>query len=140
MLFFGEYRHTLDAKNRIFIPAKYRETLGESFYITRRMERALAIYPESEWRKLTEKINMIPDSAISAVKQFLFSKTFQVSPDSQGRIVLPPDLLKYAKIEKNAVIIGSGEYLEVWSEVLWSEKEENFDTAALTELLRQVGL
>lgn len=140
MLFFGEYRHTLDAKNRIFVPARYREALGETFYITRRMETALAIYPEKEWIKLTEKINMIPDSAISAVKQFLFSKTYQVSPDAQGRIVLPPDLLKYAKIEKNAVIIGSGEYLEVWSDVLWEEKESNIDTAALTELLRQVGL
>lgn len=140
MLFFGEYRHTLDAKNRIFVPARYREALGETFYITRRMETALAIYPESEWIKLTEKINTIPDSAISAVKQFLFSKTYQVSPDAQGRIVLPPDLLKYAKIEKNAVIIGSGEYLEVWSDVLWEEKESNIDTAALTELLRQVGL
>ena len=140
MLFFGEYRHTLDAKNRIFIPAKYREGLGESFYVTRRMETALAIYPEEEWIKLTEKINNIPDTAISAVKQFLFSKTFQVSPDAQGRNVRPPDLLKYAKIEKNAVIIGSGQYLEIWSEALWAEKEANIDTAALTELLRQVGL
>ena len=140
MQFYGEYRHTIDAKNRIFIPAKYREGLGESFYVTRRLETALAIYPAEEWNKLTEKINMIPDTAISAVKQFLFSKTFEVSPDSQGRIVLPPDLLKYAQIEKNAVIIGSGGYLEIWAEPLWNEKEANVDRAALTAILQQVGL
>ena len=140
MLFVGEFHHTLDAKNRIFIPAKYRTSLGDSFYITRKMERCLAIYSEAEWTKMTDKLNTLPDSVVGAIKQFLYSKTVSVTPDGQGRIVLPPELMQYAAIEKNAVIIGVGDHLQIWSDALWSEKENTMDTAALMEQLRQLGL
>ena len=140
MLFVGEFHHTLDAKNRIFIPAKYRTALGDSFYITRKMERCLAIYSEAEWTKMTDKLNTLPDSVVGAIKQFLYSKTVSVTPDGQGRIVLPPELMQYAAIEKNAVIIGVGDHLQIWSDALWSEKENAMDTAALMEQLRQLGL
>ena len=140
MLFVGEFHHTLDAKNRIFIPAKYRTALGDSFYITRKMERCLAIYSEAEWAKMTDKLNTLPDSVVGAIKQFLYSKTVSVTPDGQGRIVLPPELMQYAAIEKNAVIIGVGDHLQIWSDALWSEKENTMDTAALMEQLRQLGL
>ncbi len=140
MLFVGEFHHTLDAKNRIFIPAKYRTALGDSFYITRKMERCLAIYSEAEWTKMTDKLNTLPDSVVGAIKQFLYSKTVSVTPDGQGRIVLPPELMQYAAIEKNAVIIGVGDHLQIWSDALWSEKENTMDTAALMEQLRQLGL
>ena len=140
MLFVGEFHHTLDAKNRIFIPAKYRTALGDSFYITRKMERCLAIYSETEWTKMTDKLNTLPDSVVGAIKQFLYSKTVSVTPDGQGRIVLPPELMQYAAIEKNAVIIGVGDHLQIWSDALWSEKENTMDTAALMEQLRQLGL
>lgn len=140
MLFVGEFHHTLDAKNRIFIPAKYRTALGDPFYITRKMERCLAIYSEAEWTKMTDKLNTLPDSVVGAIKQFLYSKTVSVTPDGQGRIVLPPELMQYAAIEKNAVIIGVGDHLQIWSDALWSEKENTMDTAALMEQLRQLGL
>ena len=140
MLFVGEFHHTLDAKNRIFIPAKYRTALGDSFYITRKMQRCLAIYSEAEWTKMTDKLNTLPDSVVGAIKQFLYSKTVSVTPDGQGRIVLPPELMQYAAIEKNAVIIGVGDHLQIWSDALWSEKENTMDTAALMEQLRQLGL
>ena len=140
MLFVGEFHHTLDAKNRIFIPAKYRTALGDSFYITRKMERCLAIYSEAEWTKMTDKLNTLPDSVVGAIKQFLYSKTVSVTPDGQGRIVLPPELMQYAAIEKNAVIIGVGDHLQIWSDALWSEKENTMATAALLEQLRQLGL
>ena len=138
--FVGEYRHSLDSKNRLFIPAKYRDMLGDSFYITRKMEKCLAIYSESEWIKLTDKLNTLPDSVVGSIKQFLYSKTISVSPDSQGRVVLPPELLTYAGIEKNTVIIGVGDHLQIWSDNLWQEKENAIDTAALMEQLRQLGL
>ncbi|MBQ8859032.1 MAG: division/cell wall cluster transcriptional repressor MraZ [Clostridia bacterium] len=140
MLFVGEHKHSLDAKNRLFIPAKYRDMLGDSFYITRKMEKCLAIYSESEWNKLTDKLNTLPDSVVGSIKQFLYSKTISVSPDSQGRVVLPPELLAYAGIEKNTVIIGVGDHLQIWSDGLWEEKENAIDTAVLMEQLRQLGL
>ena len=140
MLFVGEYKHSIDAKNRLFIPAKYRDMLGESFYITRKMEKCLAIYSESEWSKLTDKLNTLPDSVVGSIKQFLYSKTISATPDSQGRVVLPPELLGYASIDKNAVIIGVGDHLQIWSDKLWEEKENTIDTEALMEQLRQLGL
>lgn len=140
MLFVGEYKHSLDAKNRLFIPAKYRDMLGDSFYITRKMEKCLAIYSEAEWNKLTDKLNTLPDSVVGSIKQFLYSKTISVSPDSQGRVVLPPELLTYASIDKNTVIIGVGDHLQIWSDKLWEEKESAIDTAVLMEQLRQLGL
>ncbi len=140
MLFVGEHKHSLDAKNRLFIPAKYRDMLGDSFYITRKMEKCLAIYSESEWNKLTDKLNTLPDSVVGSIKQFLYSKTISASPDSQGRVVLPPELLSYAGIEKNTVIIGVGDHLQIWSDGLWEEKENAIDTAVLMEQLRQLGL
>ena len=140
MLFVGEYKHSIDAKNRLFIPAKYRDMLGESFYITRKMEKCLAIYSETEWSKLTDKLNTLPDSVVGSIKQFLYSKTISATPDSQGRVVLPPELLSYASIDKNTVIIGVGDHLQIWSDKLWEEKENAIDTEALMEQLRQLGL
>ena len=140
MLFVGEYKHSIDAKNRLFIPAKYRDMLGESFYITRKMEKCLAIYSEAEWSKLTDKLNTLPDSVVGSIKQFLYSKTISATPDSQGRVVLPPELLSYASIDKNTVIIGVGDHLQIWSDQLWEEKENAIDTEALMEQLRQLGL
>lgn len=140
MMLLGEYRHTIDAKNRVFIPAKLREQLGETFVMTRKMEHCLALYSEYEWEKFAEKINTLPDSLVGAIKQFLFPKSVTVTPDSQGRIVIPSDLGQYAKLDKNAVIAGVGDHAEIWAEDLWTEKENNCDIAALTEQLRALGL
>ena len=107
MLFVGEYKHTIDAKNRLFIPAKYRDMLGESFYITRKMEKCLAIYSEAEWSKLTDKLNTLPDSVVGSIKQFLYSKTISATPDSQGRVVLPPNcslMLPLTKTPSSSVL------------------------------------
>ena len=141
MLFVGEFFHTLDAKNRIFIPSKLREELGEHFYIARKMNKTcLAVYPEEEMKKIFEKINQVPDSTVSAVKEFLFPKTIDVAPDSNGRIVLPQSILDYAKIDKNAVIIGAGNHLQIWSDVLWAQEEAKRDMSAIREMLASIGL
>lgn len=141
MLFVGEYKHTLDAKNRIFIPAKYRDALGEAFYITRKMNKAcLAIYTEEAMEEIGEKVNQIPDSYAAEIKEFLFSKCVIVSSDSNGRIVIPPELLRHAGIEKNAVIIGAGNHLQIWSDVAWAEEEANRDMTLLRSKLASIGL
>ena len=90
--------------------------------------------------KLADKLNTLPDSIVGSIKQFLYSKNISVTPDSQGRIVLTPELLRYAAIDKNAVIIGVGDHLQVWSDTLWDEKEQSFDTNELAASLRELGL
>lgn len=143
MAFVNEYRHTLDAKNRIFIPAKFREELGDTFYITRKIAtRSLAVYSEAEWDKMTERINALPDSSVLDIKEFLFSKTISVSPDAQGRVMLTPPLVSYAEIDKSksAVIVGVGDHIQIWSAPLWDEHEEKRNMADLFEKLKQLGL
>ena len=139
-LFCREYRDSLDAKNRIFIPAKYREILGDSFIITRRLDTCLALYTNEEWEKYSEKIKALPDSVAMELKRFIFPKTLLAEPDSQGRVIIPNDLKEYAQLEKNAVIIGVGDHAEIWSESLWDEREKTKDIEGLRELMRQLGL
>ena len=141
MTLLGEYRHSVDAKNRLFIPAKFREEFGESLYVTRKMgEECLAVYSEEEWKKLAEKLNTLPDSQVGMLKRFVFSKTAQVTPDTHGRILIPSALLQYASIDKNVVIAGVGDHLQIWNEAMWDTNESELDLDEIASLFRQLGL
>ena len=141
MPFVGEFSHTLDVKNRVFMPAKFREQLGESFYITRKMNKnCLAVYSESEMEKISERINSFPDSEVSEIKEFLFSKTILATPDANGRVVLTPSILSYARIEKSVVIVGVGNHVQIWSEALWEEEEAGRDLVDIRRKLASIGL
>ena len=137
----GEYYHTLDAKNRLFIPAKHREVLGETFYITRKMgDKCLAIYSAEEWEKLSAKLTEFPDSVVKSLKKFLYSKTISVAPDAQGRVMLTPALIEYSGIDKNVAVIGCGDHAQIWAEDAWKEDEQNLDASEMQELLIKLGL
>ena len=83
MALFGEYRHSLDTKKRIFIPAKLRDGLSETLYITRGIDNCLLIFSEDEWNRITEKLLSITDELAGITKLYLFPKTIDVTPDSQ---------------------------------------------------------
>ena len=137
----GEYRHVIDAKNRLFIPAKMREDLGEVFYVTRKItEHCLAIYSEEEWQKFSLKLNSLPDSKVGKIKQFIFSKTAQLSPDSHGRILLPANLVSYANLEKNVVIVGAGDQIQIWNEEAWDKNQEEIDLVEMEATLAEFGM
>ncbi len=142
MALLGEHRHVVDPKNRLFIPAKFREDLGDSFYVTRKiMEPCLAIYSEEEWQKFSEKLNSLPDSKVGKIKQFIFSKTAQVTPDSHGRILVPANILGYAgvtKDDRNVVIAGISDHVQIWNEAAWDKKEQDLDIAEMEELFTQL--
>ena len=141
MPFVGEFSHTLDVKNRVFMPAKFREQLGEAFYVTRKMNKnCLAVYSESEMEKISEMINRFPDSEVSEIKTFLFSKTVYVTPDANGRVVLIPSILSYAQIEKNVVIVGVGTHVEIWSDKLWEREEADRNLESIRSKLASIGL
>lgn len=141
--FYGTFLHTIDPKNRVFIPAKLRAELGDSFYITRKISTtALAIYTQAEWDALQAKLNSLPDSVVGNIKLFLFSHSVNVSPDSQGRILLPPDLTAYAEIEKELAIVGVGNHVLIYALHRWQEEEAaqlaNMDK--LCDTMREIGL
>ena len=137
-MFLGEYSHALDAKNRIFIPAKYRDELGETFVITKSVDKCLTVYTMTEWEKVKEKLDSMPSAKSRQIKRFIFANADELRCDSQGRVLISAPLRLYAGIDKNAVIIGVGSYLEIWAEEEWAKacgEEEAADIAKLMEEL-----
>ena len=119
----GTYEHSIDAKGRLFIPAKLREELGVTFYLAMGVDECLAIYPQETWNRFTEKFASLPMSQSKAMRP-LFAKAAKCELDSQGRIVIPQKLRKYAGLEKDAVIIGVNDRAEIWSAETWNAREE----------------
>ncbi len=119
----GTYEHALDAKGRLFIPAKLREELGVSFYLTMGIDACLAIYPQTTWDRFTETFASLPMSQ-SKVMRPLFANAVKCEPDSQGRIVVPQKLRDYAGLQKDVVIIGVHDRAEIWSDDAWNAQEE----------------
>ena len=128
----GEYHHSIDEKKRIIIPSRFREELKDTFVITRGIENCLFIYSLEEWRKITDKLETLPFTKKDARQfiRFFLSGATEAQFDKQGRIVITTPLLEYAKIEKDCVIIGAGERLEIWSENAWN----NFFNEASTNM------
>ena len=119
----GTYEHSIDAKGRLFIPAKLREELGVTIYLAMGVDECLAIYPQETWNRFTEKFASLPMSQSAAMRP-LFANASKCELDSQGRIVIPQKLRKYAGLEKDAVIIGVNDRAEIWSAETWNAREE----------------
>ena len=136
----GTYEHSIDAKGRLFIPAKLREELGDTFYLAVGVDACLAIYPLETWRRFTEKFASLPMSQSKAMRP-LFANAAKCEPDSQGRIVVPQSLRKFAMLEKDAVIIGVHNRAEIWSAERWkTEEEEEMTPEKMNEILNGLGL
>ncbi len=137
----GEYKHNLDPKNRIFIPAKHREELGENFVVAKSIrESCLRIYSMEEWEEYIRPIASLDGKDKERIVRALSRNAAQVSPDAQGRIVLTPDLIGYAQITKNAVIVGCGKYAEIWSDTNYAAMVDDEDLGSMRELLESYGL
>ena len=140
MSFVGSYSHSLDAKKRVFVPAKFREDLGNTFYVTRKFDTYLSIYTEEEWAAYLEKLEKLPESVAAEVQEFILGGAQKCVPDNSGRIIIDDKLLKHAGITKNIVFVGAGRQIRVWSEELWNEREKNRDFEKMREVLRDFGL
>ncbi|HOB28161.1 MAG: division/cell wall cluster transcriptional repressor MraZ [Dethiobacteria bacterium] len=138
-MFTGEYQHTLDNKGRVIIPARLREGLGESFIITRGLDRCIFVYHLDEWARIEQKVKELPLTRrdARAFSRYLFSGAAEVEIDRQGRVLIPQSLREYAGIEKEVMIIGVSNRVEVWSEEAWKEyiSAENLDFEAAAEKL-----
>ena len=118
----GQYEHSIDPKNRINFPAKFREQLGENFILTVGLDECIAVYSAEEWDKLEQKINQLPMSRGRSVKRYFFSNAVTVEPDKQGRILLPAELRSYAGLEKAVTIIGNRNHAEIWATDVWNAR------------------
>ncbi len=137
----GEFRHVLDSKNRIFIPAKYREELGASFMVTRSIRgNFICFYSMEAWEEFIAPLKSVPRKTAEDTLRYLYRTAADVTPDAQGRILLPQQLVSHAGISKNAVVIGCGDYGEIWSEENYTEKIENENADGIREALELLGL
>lgn len=135
----GHYSHTIDEKNRLFIPVKHRDQLGEIFMVTHLVDKCLSLYSMEEWEKLTDKVNALPQVKARDVFRFLFASAVEAQPDKQGRIVIPQELREYAELEKVSVVIGAGNHAEIWSEANWAQKKLELESPAMLDTLIELG-
>ena len=121
-MFMGEYHHTIDEKGRIIIPSKFREDLGEKFIITRGIENCLFVYSLSSWEKITNKLESFPFTKKDARQfvRFFLSGATTAEFDKQGRVNVTSPLISYADLQKDCVVIGTGDRLEIWSQENWN--------------------
>lgn len=140
----GEYLHTFDAKGRLILPAKFREELGEVFIVTKGLDNCLFVYAKEEWAILEGKLKQLPlgKPEARAFVRFFFAGAAEVECDKQGRVLLPPNLRDYAKLDKEIIILGVSNRVEVWSKTVWDAYNEQISptVASMAEHLVDLGI
>lgn len=141
-MFMGEYNHTLDAKGRLIIPSRFRESLGDTFVVTKGLDGCLFVYDNSEWTIFEEKLKGLPLTNKDARQfvRFFLAGAAEVEVDKQGRILLPGSLRDYAGMEKDVVLIGVGSRVEIWSRERYEGTATYEDMDEIAEHMSGLGL
>ncbi len=143
-MFIGEYTHSVDVKGRVSIPAKFREELGESFILTKGLDNCLFIYSMDEWSILENKLKQLPltNRDARAFVRFFFSGATECELDSQGRIRIKNNLREHANLQKDAVIIGVGTRVEIWSNAEWQKynSDDNLSYDEIASKMAELGI
>ena len=121
----GEFQHNMDAKGRVTIPARFREDLGDMFYVTKGLYGCLFVLSPAQWEKLLEKMSSLPLSKARSLQRFFFSGAAEAEPDKQGRILIPAALREYAGLEKDVTVIGAATRAEIWDTAKWTQYNES---------------
>ena len=120
----GEFEHTIDDKNRLTLPAKFRQALSGGLVITRGMEGCLSCYPKADWERLVESrlagLNPLSREG-RLMHRYFFAGAAEAEPDKQGRVMLPAPLAKHAGIEREVVVAGLNDHLEIWDRAAWRD-------------------
>ena len=122
-MFMGEYHHSIDEKGRIIIPSKFRSELGDSFVITRGLENCLFVYSLVEWNKIVDRLKKLPFTKRDArnFTRFFLSGATVTELDKQGRANISSTLIDFANLEKECIVIGVNDRLEIWAKDNWEE-------------------
>ena len=126
MSFMGTYQNNVDPKGRVSIPVKYREALGERFFVTKGFDSCIDIYTVEEWEKFAEKLHKLSVTKrdMRDFVRFIFGNATEVELDKQGRILLPAMLRETVGIEKEVIVMGVGNKVEIWDKVAWDERQQ----------------
>lgn len=140
----GEYKHTLDDKNRLSLPAKFRGEMGKKIVITPGLDRCLFVFTMKEWQKISARLSesSLLQSDNRSFNRFMFGQATEADVDTNGRVLIPDFLQNWATLKKNVVLIGVQSRVEIWSEKLWEEYKSGVEKKAdqLAEKLGQAGV
>jgi MraZ protein len=140
----GEYKHTLDPKKRLSIPSKWRRDLGQTLIVTRGLDNCLFVYPQAEWKQITEKIGQLPlgQADTRSFNRFFLSGAVEIEVDSVGRILVPDFLKEFAGLDTKVVLAGIYNRVEIWGENKWEEYKRKIENQAdaLAEKLGEIGV
>ena len=137
----GEFNHSIDAKGRIIVPAKFREDLGEEFVVTLGLDGCLFLYPDSEWREFVEQLKHLPGNRQARqLQRYFLAGATTCEVDKQGRILIPAKLREHAKLEKEVVFVGVLGKIEIWSKELWDANDDYGDMEAIAENMSELGI
>ena len=120
----GEFNHSIDEKGRLIIPAKLRDDLGENFVICNGLEGCLFVYSQEEWNKFVQELEALPRMSKDAriYKRYFFGSASEGTFDKQGRVLVPPPLRKTANLEKDVVLVGVQDHVEIWDKARWEDE------------------
>jgi MraZ protein len=141
-VFTGEYRHTVDDKGRMAVPAKFRAQLGAGAVVSRWLDACLAIHTTGGWDELAAKVAALPitDQASRRFQRFVFAGAAEVELDRQGRILLPAFLRDAISLANEAVVVGSRDHAEIWVPATWETYGRELDDQGLAQAFEGLGI
>ena len=140
-MFRGSSFHTIDAKGRIIIPARFREIIradGEDSAMISRMDNCLVVYPHKEWQKLETKILSMAETSetMRRFRRVFIGGAFECGYDKQDRVLIPQSLRQYAGLDKEIVLVGVLDHFEIWSKGNWEHENMNLEEDMKKEEVR----
>jgi len=140
-MFMGEYNHTIDAKGRIIIPSKFRESLGDEFVVTQGLDGCLFVYPNDEWLSFITELKNLPGSKEARqLQRYFMAGAASCEVDKQGRILIPSKLREQATLEKDIVFVGVLSKIEIWSKERWESNNDYSNMDQIAEHMAELGL
>lgn len=136
----GQYQHNIDAKGRVIVPAKFREDLGDFFYVTKGLDHCLFVLSQEEWSRLEKQLQEMPMSKARKLQLFFFSGAAEVEADKQGRILIPQHLRDYAGLTKDIVFVGTSNRAEIWDAKRWDRFNAELTEESIAEAMDILGL
>jgi|SRR3989344_4177982 len=144
VMFIGEYKHSLDTKGRLAVPAKFRDKLAGGAIITRGLDSCLFVFANKDWEELVKKLIALPLAQANsrAFSRLMLAGAMDVEIDKQGRILVPDYLRRYADLKKTAVLTGLYNRIEIWDDARWAEYKTKTEAASeeIAERLGELGI
>jgi len=143
-LLIGEYAHSIDTKGRLIMPAKLKEDIGEKFVITKGLDGCLFVYSQKEWKNFEEKLRAFPltNKDARALMRFFLAGAMECEIDKQGRFLITSNLREFAGLEKEVIIVGVLNKIEIWSKDKWTAytEKENLEADEIAEKMSNLGI